>query len=178
MIRNLIAKPQLLNFRRAVIMVGHPEDWKEFPSIPKYIQDKAKRITLEKTISAFSDEITINDNDSFLYSINKNEAILFAPNDIPISKRINQFDLSFQIPCMEGKKTCMIRVIFDRTSYITLKVSKDGSIIDTCSLAPGNSQSADLFIPLSNQALDVKIIFQPKHYTKEYAIKKIELWYY
>ena len=61
---------------------------------------------------------------------------------------------------------------------ITLKVSKDGSIIDTCSLAPGNSQSADLFIPLSNQALDVKIIFQPKHYTKEYAIKKIELWYY
>ncbi|MBO4491513.1 MAG: hypothetical protein J5944_09165 [Lentisphaeria bacterium] len=181
MIRNLIAKPQLLNFRRAVIMVGHPDDWKEFPFIPKYIQDKAKRITLEKTISAFSDEVTINNYNSFLYSIDKDEAVLFTSNGIPVSQRVNQFEMKFSIPYLEGRKTCMVRVNFDRTSSITLIISRNDSIIDTCSLAPGRSQSADLFVPLLNQASDfsdVKILFQQKHYANEYAIKNIELWYY
>ena len=182
MIRNLIAKPELLNFRKAVIMVGHPNDWKEFPPLPKYIQEQATRITLEKTLNAFSDELTLHKNDSFMYSMDENGSMSFVSKDISASQTTNQFDIDLRIPCIDGKKTCMIRVNFNKASYINVKIIPDKSdnTIDTCTIAPGNGQKADLFVPLSDSSRNVKILFQTpfKLKEKEFIIKDIELWYY
>jgi len=180
MLRNLVAKSQLLNSRRAVIMVGHPDDWKGFPPLPRYIQDHAGKITLEKTLHPVSEEITIHDNDLFQHSLEQSNAVVFIPNDSTVPPNDSHFDLEFQVPAIEGKKTCMIRVNFDRTSYIALSLvpEQNGTMIDTCTLAPGEKVSADLFMPLPDQPSVVKVLLQPKHILKEYTVRNVELWYY
>lgn len=128
LIKYLFSYPNILDARRAVVMVGDPNGWKGFPPIPKYIQDGAKRLTLEKTLLPTSDEVTIHDTDSLLHSTNANGTVLFVKYDMPPDdQRPRQFGLEFKIPCMEGKRACLIRVNIAKTSYITVDLLEHGS---------------------------------------------------
>ena len=161
-------------------MVGDPSIWEGFPPIPKYLQDHARRIALEKTMDAASEEITIRCNDSFECSADGTGAVLIAANDKPLEQRVDRFEMDFAIPCIEGKRTCMIRVNLEEASFITLHLAgdKEDAVLDTCFLPPGKRQSADFFVSLPASDPNVKILFEPRYPERGCTVKNIELWYY
>lgn len=174
-----LANSQILDSRRAVVMVGGPENWTTVPPMPRYILDGVRRIALEKTIPATSDEITVDCKDAFSCSTSEDGEIHFVPNGKPPEQRADHFDIRFEIPYVEGKQACMVRVNTGRISHLLVHLVDDGSdaILDTNSFLPGQRHSADFFVPLSDPGTSVTIRFQPKN---EYglSIKNIELWYY
>lgn len=174
-----LADSGILHSRRAVIMVGAPETWKGFPPMPRYIEDGARRIALEKTISASSEEITIDGKDSFLHSVSEGGEVHFEANDKTPEQRADHFDMRFEIPGMEGKHACMVRVNTGRTSHVLVHLVDEerDCILDTHSLLPDKRHAVDFFVPLTEQATSVEIRFQPKDQWG-LSVENIELWYY
>ena len=171
-----LAESPLLHSRRAVVMVGSSETWQGFPPMPRYIQDGARRISLEKTIPAASDEITIDGKGAYSHSADGNGEVRFELLD---GQRPDHFDMVFEIPRMEGKHTCMVRVNTGRTSHLHVHLVEEGSdrILDTASFVPGEMHAADFFVPLAEADSRVRIRFQPQGRFGVF-VKNIELWYY
>ena len=181
MIRNLISSPELLANRQVVVMVGAWSMWNgDFPPFPKYISDKARCISLEKTIEFLSPEISIIDNDSFVFCKNNDDTIDFTQN--PEKDNANKsFKIVLSIPSgPKGTKTCMLRVNYAKNTYITMNVEdcETGQKLDTTTLAPGDNVHTDVFIPISNISRKISIQFVPNYPNHVFSINNIELWYY
>ena len=179
LIRMLINTPEALQKRRAVIMVGHPDYWNgSFPSFPKYLLDKPQNISLEKTLDLSSSDITVHDDGSFIFKT-EDGVTTVSPNSQKEDAKYS-FDLELEIPQCNDKNTCMLRINFDRTSFLGIKVlESDGlTLIDSITLSHPNSiTSIDLsptfYISASSSR---KILIR---FTKAtFSIKNIELWYY
>ena len=176
MLRNLISRPILLSNRKAVVLGVRWDNWKEFPALPKYLLDQdVKTISLEKVFEnesitkllAAGSPCTIS-NDNGAVAIEATE-----PNPT----------LSFfmNIPALEGKSTCMLRLVFDKSTYATISVKDPMSktVIDLNRISKEDNLSVDFFIPLSQIEkqiqLDIKIV-NPSH--PSMTLSRIELWYY
>jgi len=182
MIRTLITNREALSNRKVVIMVGYPGSWNGtgFLKLPKYLQDNAKSISLEKTINLLDDELLSQGKECYVFTKEENGSISFVrDNSIqPTSDASGQFYAGISIPSLRDKSTCMIRLNFESSSYLTIDaLSEDESLIDTYTLAPGSNICADLFVPISNSSLNISLRFTSR-YTSKYIIKNIELWYY
>jgi hypothetical protein len=177
MLRNLFARPSLLDSRKAIVMVGSPSDWKGIPPMPKYIRDRARRLTLEKEIDVFSEELAVVCDESSATLMEKDGALLYVEDE---TRDVKHLSVAFEVPHVAGKSTCMVRVNFARARAVGLDLVKaaDESIVDTCNLAPSMGQSADLFLPLPQEDTEVKVFFFPQGHPKACFIKNIELWYY
>ena len=180
MIRNLVVRPELLDGRRAVVMAGASYSWNGFPPLPKYIRDHARRISLEKTMDAASDEITVRESGPFVHSAKANGSLSFEPAAGAETREEDRFELAFVIPHVEGKHACMVRVNFEQSPHATLTLAEDssGTAIDTCSLPPGKEQSADLFVPLQGEDIGAKLVFLLRYPKQGCCLENIELWYY
>jgi len=174
MLRNLIGKPILLSNRNAVIMGEHPDHWKETPELPRYIVDNAEKISLEKTI----------DDQTLIKSLLNADEVILDKNDtgqtiIEFSKKVC---FLLDVPVFNQKKTCMVRINFNNSTYATLSIkdSQNTTIIDKNKTSMENNISSDLFIPLSeksNQTYILEIELALTLYNS-LSIKNIELWYY
>lgn len=72
MIRNLICAPEVLQKRRAIIMVKAPfMNGGGFPPLPRYLSEHAGSISMEKTLDFLAPAIKNLDNDSFLFTKGK-----------------------------------------------------------------------------------------------------------
>lgn len=179
-IRLLVNSPEALQKRRAVVMVGHPSYWNgSFPPFPKYLFDRPKSISHEKTIDFFSPDITIIDDESFLFERDENGISQISQN--PKKKdSSNHFDIELSIPQCEGKDTCMLRINFGKTTVLKIRiVEKNEQLIDASTLSKQNAitplnLSQDFFIPASSSR-KIIIRFYP---AAAFSIKNIELWYY
>ena len=180
MIRNLIADTTALSSRKAVIMVGHPNDWNgSFPPFPKYIIDNAEIITQEKTMDFLSPAIKILDDESFLFTKDEEGITHFTQN--PEKEKANKsFRIEFSIPGFDGKKTCMLRINFGTNSYLAINItnSETKDLIDQTTLSPDTNQHADFYIPVSNESRYIFIEFKPNYPNQKFSVKNIELWYY
>ena len=180
MLRNLIAAPQALSNRKAVIMVGHPSFWNgSFPPFPKYISDNAKVISQEKKMDFLSPDIIIHDDGSFRFHKDDDGITHFSQNPEK-EKGHKSFSIELPVPDFGGKNTCMLRINFGTNSYITVAVSDSESkdIIDNVTLSPGTNLHTDLYIPISNGSRKILIEFRPARPDRDFSISDIEFWYY
>ena len=181
MIRNLISSPELLANRQVVVMVGAWSMWNgAFPPFPKYISDNARSISLEKTIDFLSPDISIIDNDSFVFLKNDTGATVFTQNTEKNDANKN-FKIELSIPPgPDEQKTCMLRINYIKNTYITMNVAdnESGQMLDTTTLAPGNNIHTDVFIPVSDASREISIQFRPSYPDHIFSINNIELWYY
>ena len=145
----------------------------------KYILDQAKRITLEKTLAPTSDEIAIGNPDAFVVSVDDGRLSFVFPVKPP-GQRSKRFEMAFEIPAMEGKTNCMIRVNFAEAHNVGLDLTgaEDGESFDSCFLPSGENQSADLFVPVSKTGTAVKVVFRAFQPEKTCTVNNVELWYY
>lgn len=180
LIKSLCSRQALLNGRRAVVMVGDHKCWGAIPAIPKYILDHATRITLEKTLAPSSDEITIGNPDAFGLSFDDRGSLSFMFAEKPPKQRTKRFEMALEIPCMEGKNICMVRVNFAEAHNVGVYLTgaKDDEIFDTCFLSSGMNQFADLFVPITDSNTEAKIVFWAFHPEKTCTVNNVELWYY
>ena len=179
LIKSLCSRQALLNGRRAVLMVGDHKCWGPIPAMPKYILDHATRITLEKTLAPTSDEIAIGNPDGFGVS-DEDGRLSFVYPVKPPGQRSKQFEMAFEIPAMEGKTSCMVRVNFAEVHNIGLDLTgaQDGESFDSCFLPYGENQYADLFVPVSGTDTEVKVVFRAFQPEKPCTVNNVELWYY
>lgn len=181
MIRNLISSPELLANRQVVVMVAAWRMWPgAFPPFPKYISDNAKSISLEKTMDFLSSDISIVDNDSFVFSKNDAGATVFTQNTEKNDANKN-FKIELSIPPgPDEQKTCMLRINYIKNKFITMNVTDNetGQMLDTTTLALGANNHADVFIPVSDTSREISIQFMPSYPENVFSIKNIELWYY
>jgi hypothetical protein len=163
-----------------VVAVGDPGCWNGAPPLPKYIRDRARRISLEKTIPASSGEITVRDGGSFLHPVKENGSVMFIQKDMPPDQGPDEFELEFDIPRTAGKRTCMVRLNFEKTFPVMMDLLEEGSdaVLDSCFLVLGREQSADFFVPVADSDARAKIVFKPRFPQKECTLRNIELWYY
>ena len=175
-----LMEPHLLDFRRAVVMGGAFDAWRDLPAIPKYIQDGARRIVLEKTVDASSDEITIHCHDSFSHSVAEDGALWFEAAGNPQAQSADHFDLGFAIPDMDGKSTVMIRANIVTPDICTVDLADAGSgeVVDTVRVLPDGRPKVDFFLPLPIPGRDVELRFIPRHPEKGMYVKNVEFWYY
>lgn len=175
-----LLEPHLLDFRRAVVLVGGFDAWNGIPSIPKYIQDGARRIALEKTMRASSEEITIHGHDSFSQDVSEDGAVRFKSDDNPPEQRVDHFDMDFTIPGIEGKHTVMIRanIAISDECTVDLVDSGSGRVLETVRVIPERVVEADFFLDLPEPETDVSLRFIPRSPQKGMYVKNIELWYY
>ncbi len=183
MIRNLVSRPQLLDGRRAVVMAGAPYSWNGFPPLPKYILDHARRISLEKTLEAASDEIAVFGDGRMPHAVQEDGSVLFKAEEMDGQDGAageGAFGLEFGIPCVEGKNACMVRVNFAKAELCRIDLSDGpgGEAIDTCSVPGGWNQSADLFVPLRGQDIRARMLFTLRHPERGCSVENVELWYY
>ena len=107
-----------------------------------------------------------------------NGATIITPKN---KKEKTSFEIEIEIPHYENKDTCMLRINFAKTSFLTIRIydSEKRTIIDFADMSLPNSitpidLSPDFFIPASESR---KIYIQ--FFGKEaFSIKNIELWYY
>lgn len=180
MLRNLISDRKSLSNRKAVIMVGDPDYWNgSFPTIPKYLLDNAKSISLESTLDFLSPDIKILDNGSFLFEKDEDNATTFTQTR-EIEKPNKFFDIQVTVPSIAEKETCMLRVNFAYDAIITMVISdiKTKEDIDQTTLPTGKNLHADFYIPITDESRQVSIRFTPLDSYQRFAIKNIELWYY
>ena len=176
-----LLEPHLLDGRRAVVMGGGFDAWKGFPTIPKYIPDGARRITLEKTVGASSGEMAIRDPaGSFERSAAGDGSVRFEFNGNYPERGDSFFDLDVSVPGIEGKRTAMIRVNFEQTSTLVVDLVDGGSgaVLDTVRVLPGRVSFADFFLPLAEGSSDVTIRVYPRNPETGLVVPNIELWYY
>ena len=180
MLRNLIADYQALSNRKAVIMVGHPDNWNgSFPPFPKYIVDNAKSITLEKTLDFLSPGIKILDDGSFLFTKDK-EGITHFTQNTHKENAGKSFRIELSVPNLEGKNTCMLRINFGINSFLTTIITDSATkeIIDQTTLSPNTNQHADYYIPVSDDSRRISVEFSSSFPNRKFSVKNIELWYY
>ena len=180
MIRNLVGRPQLLDGRRAVVMAGAWWSWNGFPPLPKYILDHARRISLEKTLGAASEEITVFCDGRMSQAVREDGTVWFEAADKDETAGEAAFGLEFGIPYVEGKNVCMVRINFAKAELCRIDLSREpgGEAIDTCSVPGGRSQSADLFVPLQGQDIRAKTLVTLRHPDRGCSVENVELWYY
>ena len=187
MIRNLVAAPELLNRRKAVIMVGFSGGWRgDFPPIPKYLEDEATEMTLEKTLDLLSGEIDKTGIKNFTFFRTPSSAVCFTQNKSATTsadengQNGKRFQVRMIIPPRDGKKTCMLRINFERSSYLTITALNEqlDSVIDTVTIPGGKTPRADLYIPVSNAPRPIYLRFTPYYPKNEFWVKNIQLWYY
>lgn len=174
MLRNLISNPEFLARRRAVVMVGHPGYWQGgFLSIPQYIRDKAKSISLENSFELVSPDVSIEES-GFIFKKNSEGGVQFS------SDASKNFSIYLNLPAVEKKEMCMLRINFLRNTYMTINVydSGSGAVIDTVQLSSGSNSHADLFIPASDDSRKIQIQFSLRYPEELSTCKNIELWYY
>ena len=183
MIRTILGK-DALSKRKAVIMVGHPSFWKgsDFPKFPKYLQDNAKSVALEKTLNLIDDELLSEGKECYVFTKDEDGTITFITRGNSVqstSNAVGKFNAKVSIPPLNDKNTCMIRLIFKSCSDLIIDaLSEDNSLIDTFTLAPSTHNiTADLFIPISNKPTNVTLRFTSRS-TSKYILQDIELWYY
>lgn len=180
LIRMLVNAPEALQKRHAVIMVGHPSAWNgSFPVFPKYLLDKPETISLEKTLDFNSSDITNLDNGSFLFK--QEDGITTISPNTQNKEAKTSFEIEFIIPQHENKDTCMLRINFAKTEFLTIRIydSDRKKIIDSTVMSLPNSitpidLSPSFFIPATTSQ-KIVIQFSGK---STYQIKNIELWYY
>jgi len=187
MLRNLVANPQYLHHRKAVIMFSG--DWhRGAPNIPKYLQDGAQAMTLEKTMNLLSDEIDRSEVKNFTFSRTPSGAVRFSQfgpselQNVP-EQDDKMFRIRLTVPPCEGKTTCMIRVNFERSSYLNITALIEQSMgtvdaVDTTTSSFGENIRADLYVPISNIPESVYLLFAPFYPQNEFLVNNIELWYY
>ena len=175
-----LLEPHLLDFRRAVVMGAGFDAWREIPSIPKYIPDGVRRIVLEKEMSASSGEIAIECHDAFSHSVGKDGGVWFEAVETPPADGADHFDMGFGVPGIEGKRTAMIRANFATPDICTVDLvdAGSGAVLDTVLVVPDRLATADFFLPIGRQAVDVLLRFIPRHPEKGLYVNNIELWYY
>ncbi len=175
-----LLEPHVLDFRRAVVMAGGFDAWRGFPAIPEYIPDGARRISLEKTIPAASDEITLRTHGSFACSNAPDGSVWIESGAARPEKRADHFDMGFPVPRIEGKRTAMVRVNIERAQALTVVLEEDGSGTELGSVRvlPGWLEAADFFFTPGKPSTDVTLRFFPSHPEKGVGIADIELWYY
>ena len=180
LIKSLCSRQALLNGRRAVVMVGDHKSWGSIPAIPKYILDHATRITLEKTLAPSSEEITLGNPDGFGVHLEDDGRLSFAMAEKPPAQRSKQLEMSFEIPGMAGKSTCMVRVNFTEAHNVGVNLTdvQGEESFDTCFLSSGLNQCADLFVPVSGSNLAVKVVFRAFRPEMTCTVNNVELWYY
>ena len=174
MIRTLITNRDALSNRKAVIMVGHPSFWRGgFPVLPKYLQDMATNISLEKTLDVIDDKLVVSESEGCSFTRDED-------GDVHVKLEKDQsFTMEISIPPVDGKNTCMIRLNFEKSSHLAITALSDKkTLIDMFTTASGQNTCADLFIPVSNVATTVFIRCSPRLAVTLFTLKKIELWYY
>ena len=180
-IRNLISYPELLTKRQAVIMIAAFNMWNSpFPSFPQYILDDARSISLEKTIDILSDDISILDNGSFLFTKQSDGTAQFVQN-IEKEDPERNFRIEISIPPFDKKKTCMFRVNYGEVAYSVLMdvLDENGKRIDSAEIATGSRNvHVDFFIPVSDAPRKITLLFEPSSPNKPSSINNFELWYY
>ena len=180
LIRMLVNTPEALQKRHAVIMVGYPGAWNgSFPVFPKYLLDKPNSISLEKTLDFISSDVTNLDNGSFLF-VQEDGVTAISPN--PTSNDAKQFfEIELDVPKCENKDTCMLRINFTKTNFLSIHIYEPNrkKVIDSATMSLPNSitpidLSPDFFI---NASTSQKIVIRFSSKSK-FSIKNIELWYY
>lgn len=180
MLRNLLSDSSALSNRKVIIMVVHPNDWYDsFPPFPKYLVDKPRSISLEKTLEFYSPDVKIIDNGSFLFTQNEDGSTSFTQNTEKEDAG-KTFHIEIQVPGKLDKNMCMLRINFGTNSYITMNV-RDKQIderIDSTTLAPGTNLHTDFFIPISSDPREISIEFSLAFPERKYSFNNIEFWYY
>ena len=171
MLKSLVLNPTILSNRKAVIMPSGYFMWNGFPRFPSYLSEKPTSISLERTIDFHEKEDIVFD-----------ERIASIQDDtLTVETTPNStFSLSFQLSSIPNKTNCMIRVIFKKfaPNSISVKNSKDNSIIEPECESDGFLHRNDLFVPMSNSARDISLHFNLRINSTGFQIDKIELWYY
>ena len=174
-LKHLVMNQSVLNNRRCIIMVG---SWGSFPTFPDYLNEDIHSMDLEKTVDLCSDELEIKNETPFMTK-NDDHSVEFAQQ-----KNLLEYAITLNIPAVEGKKKCMVRLNIQKSVYLTVSLldSTDNSIID-----PGINGNAlshvDLFTPVSQPSRKVKIKIRQTNWSTDTLaspanIKNIELWYY
>ena len=182
LIRMLVNAPEVLQKRHAVIMVGHPGAWNgSFPVFPKYLLDKPESISLEKTLNFDSSDITNLDSGAFLFKQEDGVTTISPSPNAQNKEAKSSFEIELFVPQYENKNTCMLRINFVKTNFLTISIfsSDRKKLIDYASTSLPNSitpidLSPNFFIPAS---ISQKIVIK---FSTNFAfqIKNIELWYY
>ena len=182
MLRNLISDSTVLNSRKAVIMGAHPNNWKGFPPIPKYISDNAQKLTLEKSLNFESDDIQIIQNDSFVIKQDSTSSFTIKRKSDSNASDVS-FIISFDIPFVKGKETCMVRIPLNKACVSNWYISDSATkqLIDTYSTSVGifdtdTNDNVDLFIPMSET--NRSVVLKAELTSNVYDFRNIELWYY
>ena len=127
LLRNAVDKPELLAYRKAIILVGMPNMWgnKPTPPLPKYLLENAQKISFEKKLEMNTDSIKIVDNEQYIVT-NINNRFEFKKNE--------QKSVSFllNIPYVPDKTTCMLRFKYTNvtSSNVYILNPADNSVID------------------------------------------------
>ena len=183
MLRNIISQPGKLDHRKALITVGHPDDWgKGFPVIPKYLLDNASFLSLEKDLDFSSPDILFSTkNDKVILQKKDNgSAVIMSETDR------NEFAFEIAISPSETQKNCMIRFNFGQTQYsLSVKVFDSDAPdepIDRLQLSTKNN-IADFFVPVKADApvtlrFEFLINLSSIQLREILTVKSIELWYY
>ena len=181
MLRNLISSSEILNNRRAVVMVGRYDSWNGGPVFPKYYLEDIDRISFGTRHNFFSPDITVindscktNIDDDGSLSVLRDQQLNSAGD---ISVKIN---IQISPPSTSGCKTCMMRVnLKDKNNKIMIRSYVDSKMIDYVELSniilDKTDLYADLLIPLSKDMSPVQISLSSR---KRFAVSDIELWYY
>ncbi len=180
MIRNLVCSPEILQKRKAVIMVKMPAMCREgFPDLPRYLSEHVEVITMEKSLGFLDSGIKIHDNGSFTFKKEKDGLVHFTRNMLKFRAE-NQFGIELAIPPCEGKTTCMLRMNFKKNSSISLNVldAADGSVIDSTRLPSGKNARFDFFIPVTESERTIRIQFIPSNPKRDFFVRNLELWYF
>lgn len=171
LLRSLVAEIGVLHKRRAVIMVG--DRWGCLSTMPKYLLDNPKSISLEKTITDFSSDIKIIDNEK--YTLDKTES-----GEIKIQKNKSLgFAIEMVIPPMESKSNCMIKFNYLKNSYISHSVidAENGEMIEAPNVISPQIHHIEFFVPVPSPR-KIRILLRPIYANGESYLKNIELWYY
>ena len=179
-IRNLLASPEALQKRRAVIMVHTSRMNKNgFPPFPRYLSEHVSSISMEKALYLYAPEIKNLDNGSFKFK-KKEGGLTFFMRNKDKKNPDDQFEIELTIPHCKDKTTCMLRFNFRDLKFLTINVldAVDNSVIDTTSLTMGLNIHSDLFIPVPDSERRIRIQFIPRVPEDAISVKNLELWYY
>lgn len=178
LVRSLLtSNDDLLSGRKVVILVGMQRMWASFPSFPRYISDNAESLSLEYKLSIADENVNIINKSSFnIHKKKESNIVSFKLTDA--DKTAIPLIFSMEIPAIEDKRVCMVRIKIINNGAIVLSVNdaNDKTPIDSC-LFPGyEAKSCDIFVPVESQSRQVEITLNGiKNNDK---LDDIELWYY
>ena len=100
LLQYLIQNPSLLNNRKVVVMVGHPNFWRAPALFPKYLRDNVTKIIFQKKV--YARELDISFPSYYKTKQSTDNLTIDANKD-------NRFYFEIELPYVPNMTTCLIR---------------------------------------------------------------------